>query len=166
MSQTKTNAMRILESLGIPYKVLAYEVDEADLSAETAAAKLGLDPDRVFKTLALHGDKTGLFLCCVPAAAEVDLKKAARASGNKSVELLALKELLPATGYIRGGCSPIGTKRKFPVFVDETASLFEEISVSAGQRGLQVFLSPGDLLKAASGQPGPASVGASYADLV
>jgi Cys-tRNA(Pro)/Cys-tRNA(Cys) deacylase len=165
MSQTKTNAMRILESLGIPYKVLAYEVDEEDLSAETAASKLGLDPDRVFKTLALHGDKTGIFLCCVPAAAEVDLKKAARASGNKSVEMLALKELLPTTGYIRGGCSPIGTKRKFPVFVDETAQLFEEISVSAGQRGLQVLLAPDNLVRAASEQPGPPAVVANYSDL-
>jgi len=165
MQHQKTNAMRILESLDISFRSLAYEVDEDDLSAESVAKKIGLDPERVFKTLALQGDKTGLFLCCVPAACEVDLKKAARASGNKSVEMLPLKELLGATGYIRGGCSPIGTKKKLPVYIDETAQLFDEISVSAGQRGLQVILAPADLLRAAMEQPGPVTP-AMFADIV
>jgi len=165
MQHQKTNAMRILEGLGIPYRSLAYEVDEADLSAENVALKTGLDPDRVFKTLALRGDKTGLFLCCVPAACEVELKKASRVSGNKSVEMLPLKELLGATGYIRGGCSPIGTKKKLPVYIDETAQLFDEISVSAGQRGLQVILAPADLLRAAAEQPGPETP-VMFADIV
>lgn len=166
MATGKTNAIRILESLLIPFRTLAYEVDESDLSAETAAAKIGIEADRVFKTLALRGEQTGIFLCCVPADAEVDLKKAARASGNKAVDMLPLKELQPTTGYVRGGCSPIGTKKKFPVFVDETAQLFDEISVSAGQRGLQVLLAPPDLVRAASEQPGAASISACFADIV
>lgn len=166
MASPKTNALRILESLAIPHRTLAYEVDEEDLSAETAAAKLGLPAERVFKTLALRGDKTGIFLACIPGGCELDLKKAAHASGNKAVEMLPLKELQPTTGYIRGGCSPIGTKKKFQVYVDETATLWEEISLSAGQRGLQVLLSPADLLRAAQDQPGAPSVGASFADLV
>jgi Cys-tRNA(Pro)/Cys-tRNA(Cys) deacylase len=161
----KTNAIRILEGLSLPFELLSYEVDEEDLSAETAAAKLGLEPEKVFKTLALRGDVTGIFLCCIPAGMELDLKKAARASGNKAVDLLPLRELQPTTGYIRGGCSPIGTKKKFPVLVDETALLQERISLSAGQRGLQVFMAPADLIRAASEQPGPASVGAGFADL-
>ena len=131
----------------------------------SVALKLGLDPDRVFKTLALRGDRTELFLCCVPGPCEVDLRKAARASGHKSVEMLPLKELLGATGYIRGGCSPIGTKKKLPVYVDETAQLFDEISVSAGLRGLQVILSPAGLLRAAAEQPG-GDAPASFADIV
>lgn len=166
MASPKTNALRILESLSIPHRTLAYEVDEEDLSAETAAAKLGLPPEQVFKTLALRGDKTGVFLACVPGGCELDLKKAALASGNKAVEMLPLKELQPTTGYIRGGCSPIGTKKKFQVYIDETASLWEEISLSAGQRGLQILLAPTDLLRAANNQPGASSVGASFADLV
>jgi Cys-tRNA(Pro)/Cys-tRNA(Cys) deacylase len=164
--QQKTNVIRIIEGLGIAHRSLAYEVDEDDLSAESAARKIGLEPERVFKTLALRGDRSGVFLCCVPAGAELDLKKAARVSGNKAVELLPLKELQPATGYVRGGCSPIGTKKRLPVFVDETAMLYDEISVSAGARGLQVLLAPGDLLRAVDGQPGPAGVPAALADLV
>jgi len=157
MSQ-KTNALRIVEALGIAHRVLSYEVDEEDLSATTSAAKLGIEPERVFKTLALRGEKAGVFLCCVPGDAEVDLKKAARAAGDKSAEMLPLKELLPATGYVRGGCSPVGTKKPFPVYVDETAQLFDEISVSAGARGMQILLAPADLLLALEGR-------ASYADL-
>ncbi len=125
-------------------------VDESDLSAVSVAAKLGIPPERVFKTLALRGAKNGVFLCCIPGDAEVDLKKAARASGEKSVDLLPLRELEPTTGYVRGGCSPIGTKRPFPVFIDETATLFDEISVSAGERGPQMLLSPADLAAAAN----------------
>jgi Cys-tRNA(Pro)/Cys-tRNA(Cys) deacylase len=165
MTQAKTNAIRLLEGLGIAFTTRSYEVSEEDLSAETAAAKIGLDPEMVFKTLALRGDKSGVFLCCIPAAAELDLKKAAKVSGNKAVDLLPLKELLPTTGYVRGGCSPLGTKKKFPVYVDETATLFDTISVSAGMRGLQVLLAPDDLVRAASEQPG-AQARAVYADIV
>lgn len=166
MPSPKTNALRILEALGIAHRTLAYEVDEEDLSAETAAAKLGLPAERVFKTLALRGDRTGVFLACVPAACELDLRKAALASGNKAVDLLPLKELQAVTGYVRGGCSPIGTKRKFAVYIDETATLWDEVSVSAGMRGLQALLAPADLLRAANDQPGAPSVGASFSDLV
>lgn len=156
-STQKTNALRILETEGIPHSILAYEVDESDLSAATAAAKLGLPAERVFKTLALRGEASGVFLCCVPGDEEVDLKKAAKVSGNKKVEMLPLRELEPTTGYVRGGCSPIGTKKKFPVYIDETALLFEEISVSAGRRGLQILLAPGDLARAA---------GAAFSDIM
>jgi Cys-tRNA(Pro)/Cys-tRNA(Cys) deacylase len=121
--------------------------------------RLGLPPGQVFKTLALRGAKSGVFLCCVPGDAELDLKKAAKASGEKSVEMLSLKELQPATGYLRGGCSPIGTKRAYPVFIDETAILWGEISVSAGARGSQVVLAPDDLVAVLDGR-------ASYADLI
>lgn len=155
---TKTNALRIVEALGIAHRVLSYEVDEEDLSAVASAAKLGLDPDRVFKTLALRGEKAGVFLCCVPGDAEVDLKKAAKAAGDKAVQMLGLKELLPTTGYVRGGCSPVGTKKPFPVYIDETAQLFDEISVSAGARGLQMLLAPADLERALEGR-------AAFADL-
>ena len=155
----KTNALRIVEAHDIAHRVLEYEFDESDLSAVSAAAKVGLPPERVFKTLALRGARIGVFLCCVPGDAEIDLKKAARAAGDKAVELLGLKELLPATGYVRGGCSPVGTRRDYPVFIDETAGLFDEISVSAGERGLQMLLAPGDLLRALDGR-------ASYADLI
>jgi Cys-tRNA(Pro)/Cys-tRNA(Cys) deacylase len=148
----KTNALRIAEALGIAHRVASYGVDEEDLSAATAAAKLGIPPERVFKTLALRGARTGLFLCCVPADAEVDLRKAAQAAGEKSVEMLPLKDLLAATGYVRGGCSPIGTKRPVPVYIDETASLLDEISVSAGARGLQMILAPSELARALEGR--------------
>jgi len=161
----KTNALRILDGLGIAYRTIAYEVDEEDLSAESVAAKVGLDPERVFKTLALRGASGAVFLACVPAGSELDLKKAAKAAGEKSVDMLPLKELQPTTGYVRGGCSPIGAKRKFPVYLDETATLFEEISVSAGQRGLQVLLAPEELRRAASEQPG-GQAEAGFADLV
>jgi Cys-tRNA(Pro)/Cys-tRNA(Cys) deacylase len=156
---SKTNVTRLLESRGVAHRVVTYEVDLADLSATHAAEKTGLPPDRVFKTLALRGPKDGVFLCCIPGDSEVDLKKAAKAAGEKSVEMLSLKELLPATGYQRGGCSPIGTKRAYPVFIDESAVLYGEISVSAGARGSQVVLAPDDLLTALDGRAG-------YADLV
>jgi Cys-tRNA(Pro)/Cys-tRNA(Cys) deacylase len=155
----RTNVTRLLESRGIAHRVVTYEVDLSDLSAVHAAEKVGLPADQVFKTLALRGPKNGVFLCCVPGDVEVDLKKAAKAAGEKSVEMLPLKELTAATGYLRGGCSPIGTKRAYPVFIDETAQLFDEISVSAGARGSQVVLSPGELLGVLEGR-------ASYADLI
>lgn len=143
-----TNALRIVRSLGIAVETLEYVWSEDDLSAPAAAEKLGMDPDRVFKTIAVRGAKLGPFLCVVPGSAEVDLKKAARAAGDKAVEPLPLRELEPLTGYIRGGCSPVGTKKPLPVFIDETAQLWDTISVSAGTRGLQMILSPADLATA------------------
>jgi Cys-tRNA(Pro)/Cys-tRNA(Cys) deacylase len=152
-----TNALRIVRSLGMDVETRGYQWSEEDLSATAAAQKLGVDPDRVFKTIAVRGAGTGPFLCVVPGTAEVDLKKAARASGNKSVEPLPLRELEPLTGYVRGGCSPVGTRKTLPVFIDETAGLWDSIFVSAGARGLQMLLSPVDLARAA---------GAVFADLV
>jgi Cys-tRNA(Pro)/Cys-tRNA(Cys) deacylase len=131
-----TNALRIVRSLGIDVETREYQWSEEDLSATAAAEKLGVDPDRVFKTIAVRGAATGPFLCVVPGTAEVDLKKAAKASGNKSVEPLPLRELEPLTGYVRGGCSPVGTRKALPVYMDETASLWDSIFVSAGARGL------------------------------
>ncbi len=138
----KTNVMRLLETAGIPYTSKTYEWSEDDLSGVHAAAELGLPAEQVFKTLVARGDKTGPVVFCIPVAEELDLKKAASVSGNKRVELLHLKELLPLTGYQRGGCSPIGMKKAFPTCIDETAILFDFISVSAGQRGVQVCVAP------------------------
>jgi Cys-tRNA(Pro)/Cys-tRNA(Cys) deacylase len=152
-----TNAIRLLKAKGIAHRTLEYAYDEADLSAGAAAAKLGLDPDLVFKTLVAVGDKTGPFMCVIPGPAELDLKKAAKASGNKSVAMLPLKELEALTGYQRGGCSPVGSKKPLPVYLDETAQVWDEISVSAGARGLQMVLSPAALLEA---------TGANLADLI
>lgn len=142
---TKTNVTRLLEKAGIPHRVLAYSVDEADLSGEGTAAKLGLPAEQVFKTLVLRGERTGVFACCIPSHEEIDLRKAARAAGDKKAEMLPQKELLPATGYVRGGCSPIGMKRRYPLFIDETYTLLDEIAVSAGVRGAMVLLASGAL---------------------
>ena len=155
--KTITNVMRLLETAGISYSTKEYEYDESDLSGVHAASVLGLDPDMVFKTLVLKGDKTGYFVCVIPVALEVDLKKAAAVTGNKKCDLIPVKELLPLTGYIRGGCSPIGMKKQFPTYIDETATLCDVISVSAGQRGVQVLLSPDELLE---------YIKATYADLI
>ena len=144
-----TNVMRILEKQHIVFTSKEYEYDESDLSGVSAAEKLGLPEEQVFKTLVGLGDKTGYCVFVIPVAEELDLKKCAAASGNKRVELIHVKELLPLTGYLRGGCSPIGMKKKFPTYIDETALLNEKISVSAGQRGVQVYLAPDDLIKAA-----------------
>ena len=141
----KTNVMRLLDAAGIPYRTQEYEVDEKDLSGVHVAESIGQDVDTVFKTLVLKGEKTGYLVCCIPVAEELDLKKAARAAGDKKVEMLPMKELLPVTGYIRGGCSPVGMKKKFPTYMEETAELFDEIAVSAGIRGVQVILNPEDL---------------------
>lgn len=138
----KTNAVRLLEAAGISFKTAEYAVDESDLSGIHAAEMLGLPAEQVFKTLVLKGDKSGYFVCCVPVAEELDLKKAARISGNKKCEMLHVKDLLGVTGYVRGGCSPVGMKKKFPTYIDETAVLFDEIAVSAGARGMQVILNP------------------------
>lgn len=144
---TKTNAARILDSNGIEYDLVAYEVDENDLSAIAVAAKLGQDVDQVFKTLVLRGDKSGIFVCVIPGAEELNLKKAAACSGNKSVAMVAVKEIMELTGYIRGGCSPVGMKKKYPTFIDETCILFERIFVSAGIRGLQLKIAPNNLVR-------------------
>ena len=145
----KTNVARLLDKAKVAYKLVPYEVDENDLSATHVAAQLGEDVSQVFKTLVLRGDKSGYFVCVVPGASEVNLKKAAKVSGNKSCEMIHVKELLPLTGYIRGGCSPIGMKKHFPTYIQESATGFEHIYVSAGQRGLQVCLSPVDLIREA-----------------
>lgn len=146
-SVSKTNAARLLDAAGIPYTLIPYEVDEEHLDAGHVAASLGEDIDRVFKTLVLRGDRNGFFVCVIPGSLEVDLKVAARISGNKSCEMIHVKELLPTTGYIRGGCSPIGMKKPFPTFLHESAFLYDTIYVSAGVRGLQLCLSPQDLLR-------------------
>ena len=138
----KTNAMRMLDGAKIPYEVRTYEFEETDLTGVHAADAVGMPYETVFKTLVARGDKTGFVVFCIPVAEELDLKKAARASKNKSVELLHVKDLLPTTGYIRGGCSPIGMKKPFPTYIDETAQLYDEIGVSAGCRGCQVLLDP------------------------
>lgn len=145
----KTNVARLLDKAKITYQLIPYEVDENDLSAIHVAAQLGEDVAQVFKTLILHGDKSGYFVCVIPGADEVDLKKAAKVSGNKKCEMIAVKELLPLTGYIRGGCSPIGMKKHFPTYIHHTANLFDQIYVSAGQRGLQIRIAPADLIREA-----------------
>ena len=149
---TKTNAMRLLDAAGVSYGCAEYEYDESDLSGMHAAAEIGREPEQVFKTLVARGDKTGLLVFCIPVCDELDLKKAAVVSGNKKVEMLHVKELLANTGYIRGGCSPIGMKKLYPTYIDETAILFDEICVSAGARGKQLVLSPDALVSAVSAQ--------------
>jgi Cys-tRNA(Pro)/Cys-tRNA(Cys) deacylase len=142
----KTNAARFLDSLNIDYQLIEYEVDESDLSAETVARKTGLPPEQVFKTLVARGDKTGVLMTCIPGHAELDLKAIATASGNKKVEMVHVREILQLTGYIRGGVSPIGTKKRYPIFLDESGMKFPFISISAGARGSQIFISPNDLI--------------------
>lgn len=142
----KTNAARLLDRAKIGYELIPYTVDESDLAATHVAEELGEPIEQVFKTLILQGDRTGHFVCVVPGDREVDLKKAARISGNKSARMIPMKELLPTTGYIRGGCSPIGMKRRFPTFLHSTAETFPYIYISAGVRGLQLKLSPTDLV--------------------
>ena len=144
----KTNAARILDGLGINYEVKTYEVDESDLSAVHVAQVSGLDIDMIFKTLVARGDKTGIIMAVIGGGEELDLKALAKASGNKSVEMIALKELLPLTGYVRGGCSPLGAKKNYPVYLDSRALTLDKISISAGLRGMQIVLSPQDLIKA------------------
>ena len=142
MQVPKTNAARLLDAAGISYTLVPYEVDEEHLEASHVAEQLEEDLDRVFKTLVLRGDRNGLFVCVIPGSLEVDLKVAARISGNKSCAMIHVKELLPLTGYIRGGCSPIGMKKPLPTFLHESAFLCDSIYVSAGVRGLQVCISP------------------------
>lgn len=143
----KTNAARLLDRAGIAYELIPYEVDENDLAATHVAESLGEPIERVYKTLVLRGDRNGHFVCVVQGDREVDLKAAAKASGNKSADLIPMKELLPTTGYIRGGCSPIGMKRRFPTFVDSSCEAFDYIYISAGVRGLQLRIAPSDLVR-------------------
>lgn len=156
-TEKKTNAARLLDKAGVAYETVPYEVDENDLAATHVAEQLHEDIAQVFKTLVLRGDRSGLFVCVVPGNAEVDLKKAARISGYKHAAMLPMKELLPATGYIRGGCSPVGMKKALPTFIHESCLGFTHIYVSAGRRGLQLKLAPNDLI---------AFVHATVADLV
>ena len=147
MKINKTNAARLLDKAKITYELIPYEVDEKDLSAVHVAASLGENIEQVFKTLVLHGDKSGYFVCVIPGADEVDLKKAAKVSGNKKCEMIPVKELLPLTGYIRGGCSPIGMKKHFPTYIHQSTGQYDTIYISAGQRGLQVQIAPDDLIR-------------------
>ena len=151
----KTNAARLLDSLSIPYRLQDYEVDPDDLTAESVAAKIGLPPEQVFKTLVARGDRTGVLLAVVPGDAELDLKALARLSGDRKVDTVSLKEVQPLTGYIRGGVTALAGKKDYPVFADETIELFDEISVSAGARGTQLLLSPADYLRATKARVGP-----------
>ena len=146
MKITKTNAARLLDKAGISYELISYEVDPENLAATHVAEQLGEDIERVFKTLVLRGDRNGIFVCVVPGDMEVDLKAAAKISGNKSAEMIAMKELLPTTGYIRGGCSPIGMKKHFPTYIHATAVDFDFIYVSAGVRGIQGKIAPQSLI--------------------
>ena len=148
----KTNVMRILEQAGISYSTAAYEADENDLSGAHAAEELGIDPDIMYKTLVAKGEKRGSLVFCIPVLEELDLKKAAQAAGDKKVELLPLKELLPVTGYLRGGCSPIGMKKQFPTFIEETCLMYDTVYFSAGKRGRQIALAPDAMLSLISGQ--------------
>ena len=139
---TKTNAVRLVQQAGIPCREEFYEFDEHDLNGNHAAAAIGKPAEEVFKTLVARGPKTGINVFCIPVCCELDLKKAAKAAGDKSMELIHVKELLPLTGYIRGGCSPLGMKKKYPTFFDETCQLYDEIAVSAGARGHQMLVPP------------------------
>lgn len=155
--EKKTNVARLLDTAGIPYSLVPYNVDENDLSAVHVAAELGENIKQVFKTIVLKGERTGHFVYVVPGDAEIDLKLAAKAAGDKKAELIAMKELLPLTGYIRGGCSPIGMKKPFPTFFHSSAAEFDTIFVSAGVRGLQVAINPAQLIE---------YVGGTLADLI
>ena len=154
---TKTNAVRLVQQAGIPCREAFYEFDEQDLSGVHAAQAVGMPEEQVFKTLVARGEKTGINVFCIPVCCELDLKKAAKAAGDKNMELVAVKELLGLTGYIRGGCSPVGMKKHYPTFIDETCTLWEEIAVSAGARGQQMIVPP---------QPLAELVGAELTDII
>ena len=151
----KTNAVRILADLGIPFELREYEVDPEDLSAETVAAKIGFPLDQVWKTLVARGDRHGVCFAVLPGSAELDLKALARATGDRKVDTVPLKEVQPLTGYVRGGVTVLGAKKAYPVYIDETAEVFDRISVSAGVRGTQVLLAPADYIRAIGATPVP-----------
>ena len=144
---TKTNAVRALDRAGVIYELRAYEIDESDLSAERASAKLGMAEETVFKTLITRGDRSGPLLACIPAGTELDLRALGEASGNKRLEMVPLREVLDLTGYVRGAVTPLATKKPYPVFIDETVELWPVVGISGGQRGLEVLLAPGDLIR-------------------
>ncbi|WP_143319195.1 Cys-tRNA(Pro) deacylase [Clostridium sp. HBUAS56010] len=148
----KTNAMRILDKAGIFYHTGEYEVDEHDLSGSHAADMMGVDHGSVFKTLVLKGEKTGFLVCCIPVDKELDLKKTAKAASDKKVEMIPMKDLQKITGYIRGGCSPVGMKKHFPTFIDKSALDYSEIAISAGMRGQQIMVSPQTLIDFIKGE--------------
>ena len=154
---TKTNAVRLVQQAGIPCREAFYEFDEQDLSGVHAAQAVGMPEEQVFKTLVARGEKTGINVFCIPVCCELDLKKAAKAAGDKNMELVAVKELLGLTGYIRGGCSPVGMKKHYPTFIDETCTLWDKIAVSAGARGHQMIVPP---------QPLAELVGAELTDII
>jgi len=153
----KTNAVRLLDQLKIPYELREYPVDPEDLAAETVAAKIGLPPEQVFKTLVARGDRSGISMAVIPGDAELDLKALAAASGDRKIQLVPVKELQSLTGYIRGGVTALAGKKDYPVYVDETAELFDKISISAGIRGMQILLAPADYLRAANATVAPLS---------
>ena len=144
---TRTNVMRLLDQAKIAYRAAEYAFDENDLNGMHAAEGIGMPREQIFKTLVAHADKGGYVVFCIPVCCELDLKKAAQAAGEKKIELIHVKDLLSVTGYIRGGCSPIGMKKRFPTYIDETAILYDEIGVSAGCRGCQILLRPDDLIQ-------------------
>jgi Cys-tRNA(Pro)/Cys-tRNA(Cys) deacylase len=148
----KTNAGRILDQLKIAYEIKEYKVDEDDLTAEHVADQIGFPYEQVFKTLVVKGDKTGILVACIPGSSELDLKALAAVSGNKKVEMVHVKEIQGLTGYIRGGVSPVGMKKKYSIFVDESAILWDCISISAGLRGAQIIIAPDDLVKSIEAQ--------------
>lgn len=150
----KTNAARILDRMKIKYGILTYDVDESDLSAMHVAESTGISIDRIFKTLVLKGDKSGIFVACIPGAAELDLKALSIHSGNKKCAMVPLKEVNGLTGYLRGGCSPIGMKKNYPLYIDESVNNFQKICVSAGLRGMQFEIAPADLINATSAKCG------------
>ncbi|HEY9696865.1 MAG TPA: Cys-tRNA(Pro) deacylase [Trichocoleus sp.] len=150
----KTNAVRVLDNLGIAYQLLSYEVDPNDLAAESIAEKVGLPPEEVFKTLVTRGDRTGICLAVIPGNTHLDLKALAKLTQNRKIEPVPLKDVQPLTGYIRGGVTALACKKPYPVYVDETIELFDQVAVSAGMRGLMIHLAPGDYLKAVNGTVG------------
>jgi Cys-tRNA(Pro)/Cys-tRNA(Cys) deacylase len=152
---TRTNAVRLLDRLGVRYELRAYEVDPDDLAAETVARKIGLPPEQVFKTLIARGDKHGVCLAAVPGNSQLDLRALAKATGDKKIDTVSLKEVEPLTGYIRGGVTALACKKPYPVYLDETAQLFDMISISAGTRGLQVLLAPDDYIRSVNATIAP-----------
>lgn len=154
---SKTNAVRLVQQAGIPVRECFYEFDENDLSGSHAAQAIGFPPEQVFKTLVTRGERSGIQVFCIPVCCELDLKKAAKAAGDKHIEMVHVKELLPLTGYIRGGCSPVGMKKKYPTYFDETCQLYDEIAISAGARGHQMIVPPETLA---------ALVGAKFVDII
>ncbi|AUX33846.1 MULTISPECIES: Cys-tRNA(Pro) deacylase [Sorangium] len=160
----KTNAARILDSLGIPYELRTYEVDPSDLTASTVARKIGLPPEQVWKTLVARGDRNGVCFAVVPGNAQLDLKAIARLTGDRKVDTVPLKEVQPLTGYVRGGVTALGAKKAYPVYADETIELFDVVSISAGVRGTQILVAPGDYLRATKAAVGPIAVPGGDAD--